>query len=48
MGINGDIITNFMQSTCSEIGVIMGVQFVDGLPPEIGDDDVVRNESPRQ
>jgi len=41
MGTNGDIITTFMQTTCSEVGVIMGVQFVDGLAPEIGDDDVV-------
>ena len=34
MGISSQI---FIQTTCRELGVIMWVQFLDGLPPQIWD-----------
>jgi len=36
MGISSQI---FIQTTCRELGVIMWVQFLDGLPPKIWDDE---------
>jgi len=38
-GVGGRIFTKLLQSTCREAGLIMCVQFLEGLPPKIWEDE---------